>query len=88
MVSKKIRVLPLTEKKYTAAFKIFTSNRTQYERMLDMIKPVVESFKGEAINLMSIGAGTGCFGNDLVTKLGLNVSYFHAVEPSKIVVNN
>ena len=32
---------------------------------------------------MSIGAGTGCFENDLVTKLRLNVSYFHVVEPSK-----
>ena len=48
-----------------------------------MVKPVIESFEGEAINLMSIGDGTGCFENDLVTKLGLNVSYFHAVEPSK-----
>ena len=83
MVSKKIRVLPLTEEEYTAAFKTFCSKTTEYERMLDMMKPVVESFKGEAINLMSIGAGTGCFENDLVTKLGLNVSYFHAVEPSK-----
>ena len=83
MASKKIGVLPLTEEEYTTAFKTFSSNTTQYEHMLDMMKPVVESFKGEAINLMSIGAGSGCFENDLVTKLGLNVSYFHAVEPSK-----
>ena len=51
--------------------------------MLEMIKPVVESFNGKLINLMSIGAGNGCFENDLVTKLGLDVSYFHVVEPSE-----
>ena len=83
MASEKVGVLPLTEEEYTAAFKTFCSKTTEYERMLDMMKPVVESFKGEAINLMSIGAGTGGFENDLVTKVGLNVSYFHAVEPSK-----
>ena len=83
MASKKIGVLPLTEEEYIAAFKTFTSNTTQYERMLDMMKPVVKSLKGEAINLMSIGAGTGCFEDDIVTKLGLHVSYFHAVEPNE-----
>ena len=83
MAAKKVAVLPLTEEEYIAAFNTFSSNTTQYGFMLEMIKPVVESFNGKHIDLMSIGAGTGCFENDLVTKMGLDVSYFHVVEPSE-----
>ena len=83
MASKKVEVLPLTEGEYTVAFKTFCSSTTQYERMLELIKPVVESLKGKSIDFMSIGAGTGCFENDLVTNLGLRVSYLLAIEPNE-----
>ena len=83
MASKKVGVLPLTEEEYTAALKTFRNSTTQYEHQLEMMKPVFESFKGEAIDFMSVGAGTGSFENDLVINLRPNVSYFHAVEPNE-----
>ena len=83
MASKKVGVLPLTEEEYTAALKTFRNSTTQYQRQLEMMKPVFESFKSAAIDFLSIGAGTGCFENDLVINLRPNVSYFHAVEPNE-----
>eukprot|EP00112_Aurelia_sp_Birch-Aquarium-sp1_P011309 Seg2379.4 transcript_id=Seg2379.4/GoldUCD/mRNA.D3Y31 product="Carnosine N-methyltransferase 2" protein_id=Seg2379.4/GoldUCD/D3Y31 len=83
MAATRTEVKPLTPEEYQKDFQAFIESTTQHEYMLGMIGPVVESFKGEAIDLMSIGAGTGCFENDLITKLGLNVSYFHAIEPNE-----
>ena len=83
MAAKKVGVLPLTVEEYTAVLNTFNATTTQFQCQLDLIEPVVDSFKGKLIDFMSIGAGTGCFENDLVTKLGLNVSYFHAVEPNE-----
>eukprot|EP00794_Sanderia_malayensis_P017281 gene17281-19008_t len=82
--SKKIIVAPIDQETYTKTFAMFMQSSTEYEEMPKMILPIVEGFKTQRpIDMMSIGAGNGCFEGDLVMKLGLNLNYFFAVEPNK-----
>ena len=74
---------PLTEEEYSHAFKAFLRCSDHLSDMLGLIEPVVASFSGKPVSVMSIGAGTGCFEDEMVRKLGLKISHFHAVEPNK-----
>ena len=73
----------LTEDEYAQCYKPFLQCSDNLEDMVSLIEPVVASFSGKPVSIMSIGAGTGYFEDELVRKLDLKVSHFHAIEPNK-----
>ena len=73
----------LTEDEYAQCYKPFLKCSDNLADMISLIEPVVASFSGKPISIMSIGAGTGYFEDELVRKLDLKISHFHAVEPNK-----
>ena len=74
---------PLTEKEYAQVFSTFMDSSTEYPQIMKLSKPLVDEFEGKAIDLMSIGAGTGCIENDLIKQHNLNVKSFIAIEPNE-----
>ena len=72
----------LTEEEYANAFSTFRAKSTEYDAMMSLIKPAINSFGGSAVKVMSIGAGTGCVEDDLIRNYGLNMDYFYAIEPN------
>eukprot|EP00112_Aurelia_sp_Birch-Aquarium-sp1_P022209 Seg6172.2 transcript_id=Seg6172.2/GoldUCD/mRNA.D3Y31 product="hypothetical protein" protein_id=Seg6172.2/GoldUCD/D3Y31 len=74
---------PLTEEEYAKAFATFIKGSTEYKEIPILAKPIIDSFGDTFIDLMSIGAGTGCLEDDFVKKLGLKLDYFLAIEPNK-----
>ena len=81
MVEKQV-CCPITEREYSRVFSTFIASSTEYAQMMDLIKPLVEEYDGRAIDLMSIGAGTGCMENDLIKLHHLNLNRFLAIEPN------
>eukprot|EP00112_Aurelia_sp_Birch-Aquarium-sp1_P016833 Seg385.3 transcript_id=Seg385.3/GoldUCD/mRNA.D3Y31 product="Carnosine N-methyltransferase 2" protein_id=Seg385.3/GoldUCD/D3Y31 len=73
----------LTEDEYAECYKPFLQCSNNLEDMMCLIEPVIASFSGKPVSIMSIGAGTGYFENEMVRKFDLNVSHFHAIEPNK-----
>ena len=55
---------------------------TEYAQIINLAKPLIEEFQVRAIDLMSIGAGTGCLENDLIKLNHLNLNSFLAIEPN------
>lgn len=74
----------LTEEEYANVFSTFIAKSTEYEAMMSLIKPAIDSFGGSAVKVMSIGAGTGCVEDDLIRNYGLNMDYFYAIEPNHL----
>ena len=73
---------PLTEEEYTQVFSTFIDASTEYPQIICLAKSLIDMFHGRAIDLMSVGAGTGCIENDLVKHHQLNLKSFVAIEPN------
>lgn len=73
---------PLTESEYASVFRTFISGSTEYEQIRTLARPFIDGLEGKAIDLMSIGAGTGCLEDDFIHELGLKVATFLAIEPN------
>jgi len=50
--------------------------------MLSLAKYSIPGFNHN-INLLSIGAGTGCFEDPMIEICGLSVEYFYGIEPNE-----
>ncbi|XP_065068985.1 carnosine N-methyltransferase 2-like [Rhopilema esculentum] len=82
MVLMKETCKPLTEEEYAKAFATFVAGSTEYEEIPKMMKPVIDGLNGRKIDLMSIGAGTGCIEDNLIQQCDLKVKMFLAIEPN------
>ena len=67
---------PLNENEYTKTFATFISSSTEYDEMPLLAKPVIESFEGKQVKMLSIGAGTGCIETGFINNLGNNFFIF------------
>lgn len=73
----------LTEDEYAECYKPFLQCSNNLEDIMCLIEPVIASFSGKPVSIMSIGAGTGYFEDEMVRRFNLKVSHFHAIEPNK-----
>ena len=73
---------PLTEQENAKVFSTFIMCSTEYAEIKKLAKPLIDRFEGKAVDLMSIGVGTGFQENDFIQNLGLNVNNFLAIEPN------
>ena len=72
---------PLAGKEYSEtydAFIIKTRQKDEYDKMLE---PIVKAFGSKPVSFLSIGAGFGWMEDVLVTKYGLKMSFYYAIEP-------
>ena len=72
---------PLAGKEYSEtydAFIIKTRQKDEYDKMLE---PIVKAFGSKPVSFLSIGAGFGRMEDVLVTKYGLKMSFYYAIEP-------
>ena len=69
---------PLSEEEYARVFTINDKSTDLKEKMLEVMKPIIADLG--PVNLMSIGAGTGNFEDDLIKRCGLNLKKYLAVE--------
>ena len=72
----------LTQQEYAKVFSTFIRNSTEYRAMQSLIAPIIDSFGGRPVKLLSIGAGTGCFEESLLNNCGLKLKYAYAIEPN------
>ena len=82
-IEDKAECYSLTEDEYARYYKPFLQCTDNLENLISLIEPVVASFSGKPVSIMSIGAGTGYFEDEMVRKLDLKLSHFHAAEPNK-----
>ncbi len=81
-MAEKTTLEPLTADEYAKIFASYQTYATdEYVKMIDVISPFIQRLNGKQVALMSIGAGNGCFEEDLINNKGLRVKFFHAVEP-------
>jgi len=73
---------PLGKKEYAETFATFIANSTEYDEMPLLAKPVIEGFNGKKVKMLSIGAGTGCLETVFINDIGLNLSFYYAIEPA------
>eukprot|EP00794_Sanderia_malayensis_P010232 gene10232-11281_t len=75
--------LPLSKQEYAKAFLNFQERSNIYHVMLKMIDPIAKELHGKPIDMMSIGAGDGRFETSFAKIKGIELKYFHAIEPDE-----
>jgi len=73
-----------SEEEYHASFAAFLEGSPkEREQMLSLSKHIIAGFNQNKINMLSIGAGTGCFEDSMIEKCGLSLEYFYGIEPNE-----
>eukprot|EP00794_Sanderia_malayensis_P010205 gene10205-11254_t len=75
--------LPLSKQEYGKAFSSFQEHSNHYHVMLKMIDPIAKELHGKPIDMMSIGPGDGRFETSFAKIKGIELKYFHAIEPDE-----
>lgn len=82
--SKKPIYPTLDDREYAEVYATLVKNSPEYREVIPLlISPIMKEFNNRPIQLLSIGAGTGCFEDDLIKNFGMNVEYFYGIEPNK-----
>ena len=76
---------PLSEEGYARTFATLVAITTEYTAMSKIARQVItdNDFDKKPVRMLSIGAGTGHFEQELVKELGLKLEYIFAIEPNK-----
>ena len=72
---------PLSEKEYSETYDTFNIKSRQKDEYAKMLEPIVKVFGSKPVSFLSIGAGFGWMEDALVTKYGLKMSFYYAIEP-------
>ena len=78
---------PLSEKEYSETYDTFNIKSRQKDEYEKMLEPIVKAFGSKPVSFLSIGAGFGWMENELVTKYGLKMSFYYAIEPDAVHSN-
>ena len=72
---------PLAGKEYSETYDTFNIKSRQKDEYEKMLEPIVKAFGSKPVSFLSIGAGFGRMEDVLVTKYGLKMSFYYAIEP-------
>ena len=74
---------PLTPQEYARTFSSYQQITDCYHHMASLLVTVTKGMQGSHLDLLSIGAGSGCFEDAMIKCNGLLVEYFYAFEPDE-----
>jgi len=84
LCQKKILVPYFSEDEYATSFAAFLEGcPNEPEQALSLAKQIIDGFNQNKLNMLSIGAGTGCFEDSMIEKCGLSIEYFYGIEPNE-----
>ena len=78
---------PLAGKEYSETYDTFNIKSRQKDEYEKMLEPIVKAFGSKPVSFLSIGAGFGRMEDVLVTKYGLKMSFYYAIEPDAVHSN-
>jgi len=75
---------PLTDHEYAITYKTYLESTQEKQAALRLATPIIKSFEGRSIDILSIGCAYGKLEELFRTELGLKINSFYGVEPNKV----